>query len=118
MTTSDIIAGAALAFTVLAAAGQSWLNIRVTAAKIEAATKEADRRVAEVEGHLTAERAKHDSQYEALHGRINDIKDSFVRRDDFREHMAKVEKTMDGIATSQKALQDALTQVLLKLGAK
>ena len=85
--------------------------------EISAVKTEAARRIAEIEGHMTAERAKHDAQYETIHSRINDVKESFVRRDDFREGMAKVEKSMDSIAASQVSLQQTLTQVLVRLGA-
>lgn len=95
-------------------------NARITTEKIAAAEKAAiqaaEQKIANMHGEFTAERAKHDQQVEALHSRINDVRDSFVRRDDFAAFAGRIDKTLESIATSQQTLQQTLVSALAAVG--
>lgn len=95
-------------------------NARITTEKINAAEKAAiqaaEKKIADMHGEFAAERAKHDQQVEALHSRINDVRDSFVRRDDFAAFAGRIDKTLETIASSQQTLQQTLVNALAAVG--
>lgn len=91
------------------------MNNRIQAAK-DSAIQASHLEIAQLHGTFAAEREKNDARALALHDRIDDIKDNFVRRDDFQIAMGTINKNLEGITASQGKLQSQLTQVLIKLG--
>lgn len=83
----------------------------IAAAK-DAAIAAAEQKIANMHGEFAAERAKHDQQVDALHSRINDIRDSFVRRDDFAAFAGRIDKSLELISQGQVTLQSTLLQAL------
>lgn len=49
-----------------------------------------------------------------LHKRIEEVKDNYVRRDDFNIHMEHQEKTTDEIKGGIKAVNEKLDRLLLR----
>ena len=115
MDIAIVISVVSIVVTVILVIGGGFLSWRLTTAKVEAAANANKERLAELQGHLDAERAKNDQRVDELHRRINDVRESFVRREDFREHMGKVEKTLDAIAASQIAMQKTFTDLLIEM---
>ncbi len=61
---------------------------------------------------------------EALHSRVNDVKDNYVRRDDFQEAVKRMERTLDKLhdAVSEQGRHvnrrfDTVLTTLAQLGA-
>lgn len=52
---------------------------------------------------------------EALHHRINEVQQNYVRRDDFNEYARRVEKSIDNVHTEIKGTNGKVEQVLISL---
>lgn len=115
MSGGDLISIVGIIAGVVLAIGSGILSWRITTVKVEAVSAANEKRIAELQGHIESERTKNDARIDELHRRINDIKDDFVKREDFREHMAKVEKTLDAIAASQVEMQKTFTRLLIEM---
>lgn len=63
--------------------------------------------------HETREHA--DTRVDALHARINDIKDDYVRRDDLAGHLERIDDTLKGLREEQRKNNET---VLLALATR
>ncbi|PHS05876.1 MAG: hypothetical protein COA78_14910 [Blastopirellula sp.] len=47
-----------------------------------------------------------------VHGRIDDVRKDYVRRDDFKDHMDRQEKSADRIEKNMQNLNDKMSELL------
>ncbi len=63
---------------------------------------------AKLDGAVEAIEKTMRSEDAQLHSRINEVKDKYVRRDDFDKHMDRMDRRLDEIRSDQKELIDWL----------
>ncbi|PCH93374.1 MAG: hypothetical protein COB84_09640 [Rhodobacteraceae bacterium] len=56
--------------------------------------------------------AKMSDRHADLHDRIEEVKDGYVRRDDFHDHMSRQEKSADALKASVNKLDEKLDRLL------
>lgn len=55
---------------------------------------------------------KMSKQHADLHGRIDDVKEKYVRRDDFESHMERQEKTAEKIEQNVEKINEKLDRLI------